>query len=158
MSTRIQIIWSCLQDLRATLADNDRLCVREDGSDGEAAGALDVHEEGSGSRDESLQLVLAGLTGLMLVAVEGMQVYQVIVRTYAAGVGLRRSTARTYVTISTCPVIKFRCTGVARRRKQSKVLWRVSRVSCVQRDDCACCSFFKMELPVLTILIDCRVS
>jgi len=46
----------------AALADNDRLCVREDGGDGEAAGALDVHEEGAGSGDQSLQLVLLGLS------------------------------------------------------------------------------------------------
>ena len=51
-----------LQDLRATLADDDGLRVREDGGDGEAAGALDVHEEGARSWDQSLELVLAGLT------------------------------------------------------------------------------------------------
>lgn len=33
------------QDLRAASADDDGLCVREYGCDGEAAGALDVHEE-----------------------------------------------------------------------------------------------------------------
>jgi len=33
------------QNCRAAGADNDGLCVREDGCDGEAAGALDVHEE-----------------------------------------------------------------------------------------------------------------
>jgi len=33
------------KDLRATGADDDGLCVREDGSDGEATWALDVHEE-----------------------------------------------------------------------------------------------------------------
>ena len=43
------------KDLRAAGADDDSLCVREDGGDGEAAGALDVHEEGSGSRDQSLK-------------------------------------------------------------------------------------------------------
>jgi len=35
--------------------------VREDGSDGEATGALDVHEEGAGAGDKHLQLVLTGL-------------------------------------------------------------------------------------------------
>lgn len=34
----------------------------EDGGDGEAAGALDVHEEGAWAGDEGLQLVLAGLS------------------------------------------------------------------------------------------------
>jgi len=34
----------------------------EDGRDGEAAGALDVHEEGAGSRDECLELVLSRLS------------------------------------------------------------------------------------------------
>jgi hypothetical protein len=43
------------QDLRAAGADDDGLCVREDGGDGEAAGALDVHEEGSWAWDEGLQ-------------------------------------------------------------------------------------------------------
>jgi len=37
--------------------------VREDGGDGEAAGALDIHEEGSWGRDKVLKLVLAGLSG-----------------------------------------------------------------------------------------------
>lgn len=43
-----------LQDLRAALADNDCVCVREDGGDCEAAGALDIHEEGSRSRNKVL--------------------------------------------------------------------------------------------------------
>ena len=42
------------EDLRAALANDDGLGVREDGGDGEAAGALDVHEEGSWGRDEGL--------------------------------------------------------------------------------------------------------
>lgn len=36
------------EDGRAAGADNDGLGVREDGGDGEASGALDVHEEGAG--------------------------------------------------------------------------------------------------------------
>jgi hypothetical protein len=51
-----------LQDLRAALADNDGVGVREDGGDCEASGALDVHKEGAGSGHEGLELVLAGLT------------------------------------------------------------------------------------------------
>jgi hypothetical protein len=39
---------------RAASADDNGLCVGEDGGDGEAAGALDVHEEGAGSRDKGL--------------------------------------------------------------------------------------------------------
>lgn len=35
--------------------------MREDGRDGEAAGALDVHEEGAGGRHEGLELVLPRL-------------------------------------------------------------------------------------------------
>ncbi len=42
------------QHLRAAGADDDGLGVREDGRDGEAAGALDVHEEGAWAGDESL--------------------------------------------------------------------------------------------------------
>jgi hypothetical protein len=56
----------CLQDLRAALADNDGLCVREDGGDCEAAGALDVHEERAGSGHKGLELVLPGLTASKL--------------------------------------------------------------------------------------------
>jgi hypothetical protein len=51
-----------LQDLRAALADDDSVCVREDGGDSEAARALDVHEERAGSRHEGLELMLLGLT------------------------------------------------------------------------------------------------
>jgi hypothetical protein len=49
------------QDGGASLADDDGLGVREDGGDGEAAGALDVHEEGAGTGHKGLELVLAGL-------------------------------------------------------------------------------------------------
>jgi hypothetical protein len=56
-----------LQDLRAALADDDCVCVREDGGDGEAARALDVHEEGAGGGHKGLELVLASLTSCTLV-------------------------------------------------------------------------------------------
>lgn len=46
---------------RAAAADDDGLRVREDGRDGEAAGAFDVHEEGARGRDEGLELVLPRL-------------------------------------------------------------------------------------------------
>lgn len=36
--------------------------MREDSGDGEAAGALDVHEEGTRSRHKGLELVLASLS------------------------------------------------------------------------------------------------
>ena len=42
------------KDLGATGADNDGLGVREDGGDGEATGALDVHEEGARTGDKHL--------------------------------------------------------------------------------------------------------
>jgi hypothetical protein len=42
------------EDGRAASTDDNRLRMREDGGDGEAAGALDIHEEGSGSGDEGL--------------------------------------------------------------------------------------------------------
>ena len=58
-----------LQDLRAALADDDCVGVREDGGDGEASGALDVHEEGAGSGHEGLELVLVGLTACLLVGI-----------------------------------------------------------------------------------------
>lgn len=56
-----------LQDLRAALADDDCVGVRENGGDGEASRALDVHEERAGSGHKGLELVLAGLTGCVLV-------------------------------------------------------------------------------------------
>lgn len=43
------------EDGRAAGADDNGLGVREDGGDGEAAGALDIHEEGSGSWDKGLR-------------------------------------------------------------------------------------------------------
>ena len=49
------------QDLRAAGADNDGLCVREDGRDSEAAGTLDVHEEGSWCWYEGLQALMSGI-------------------------------------------------------------------------------------------------
>ena len=51
------------KDGGAALADDNGLGVGEDGGDDEAAGALDVHEEGSGGGDKSLELVLLGLSG-----------------------------------------------------------------------------------------------
>lgn len=60
----VSLVAGDLQDLRAALADDDCVCVREDGGDCEASGALDVHEEGAGGRHEGLELVLAGLTGV----------------------------------------------------------------------------------------------
>lgn len=49
------------EHLGARAADNDGLGVREDGGDGEAAGALDVHEERVGVLHKSLELVAASL-------------------------------------------------------------------------------------------------
>ena len=43
------------KDGRATGTNDDGLGVREDGGDGEAAGALDVHEERAGRRHKSLE-------------------------------------------------------------------------------------------------------
>jgi len=50
------------QNGRAAGADDDGLGVGEDGGDGEATGALDVHEEGAGLGHKSLKLVLAALS------------------------------------------------------------------------------------------------
>jgi hypothetical protein len=51
------------KDGRAALADDNGLGVGEDGGDGEAAGALHIHEEGSGCGHKGLELVLASLRG-----------------------------------------------------------------------------------------------
>ena len=45
------------EDGRATLADDDSLGVGEDGGDGEAPRALDVHEEGAGTGHKGLHIV-----------------------------------------------------------------------------------------------------
>lgn len=64
-SERAALGQSCLttgglaEDSGAALADNDGLGVGEDGGDGEASGALDVHEEGSGTGHKGLLVVLA---------------------------------------------------------------------------------------------------
>lgn len=47
------------EDSGAALADDDSLGVGEDSGDGEAAGALDIHEEGAGSRHKGLQRVVS---------------------------------------------------------------------------------------------------
>ena len=46
------------EDSGAGAADDDGLSVGEDGGDVEAAGALDVHEEGVGCRYEALLVML----------------------------------------------------------------------------------------------------
>lgn len=51
------------QHLRAPGAHDHRLRVAEDGCDGEAAGALDVHEEAARARHEGFELVLFGFGG-----------------------------------------------------------------------------------------------
>lgn len=47
------------EDRGAALADDDGLSVREHGSDCEATGALDVHEEGSGAGYKRLSRVIS---------------------------------------------------------------------------------------------------
>ena len=49
------------ENLGAGSADDNGLGVREDGGDGEATGALDVHEERVGVLHKSLELVRASL-------------------------------------------------------------------------------------------------
>lgn len=64
-SERAALSQSCLttgglaENGGASLADDNGLGVREDSGDGEAAGALDIHEEGSGTRHKGLYIVLA---------------------------------------------------------------------------------------------------
>ena len=94
------------EDSRAAGANNDGLCVREDGGDCEAAGALDIHEEGAGSWNE----VLEGFASVCKILLEsegsavrrvGNRTLSLCLRASAAGVGLRRSSARTYPGITT---------------------------------------------------------
>lgn len=93
------------QDGGAALADNDGLGVREDGGDGEAAGALDVHEEGSGNRHQGLVgrhvstcaaiEVTASSSIAVALGCTGRRTLSLCFLASAAGLGLRRSTART---------------------------------------------------------------
>jgi len=48
------------QHRRTPPANHDGLRVREDGRDGEAAGAFYVHEEGAGGGDEGLGVLVGG--------------------------------------------------------------------------------------------------
>ena len=50
------------EDLGAAGADDDSLGVREDSGDGEAAGALDVHEEGAGAGHKGLMGIVRDAT------------------------------------------------------------------------------------------------
>ena len=52
------------KNLRAAGADDDGLCVREDGGDGEAAGALHIHEEGAWAWDKCLKGELDAISRL----------------------------------------------------------------------------------------------
>lgn len=49
---------------RATAADDDGLGVRKDGRDGEAAGTLDVHEEGARGGHEGLGLWVGDMSAI----------------------------------------------------------------------------------------------
>lgn len=72
------------QDLRAAGANDDSLCVRENSRDGETAGALDIHEEGSWAGHEHLGILL--VTGRALTRVcDGVYLQLVL-----ASLGLRR--------------------------------------------------------------------
>jgi hypothetical protein len=80
------------------LADDDGLGVAEDGGDGEAAGALHIHEEGPGSGHKGLnyQVSISKLREKCFEH-EELRTFSLCLRASEAGLGLRRSTARTYV-------------------------------------------------------------
>jgi hypothetical protein len=78
----------------ATLADNDGLGVGEDGSDGEATRALDVHEERAGSGDKGLSIEKYQQPCRDHQEQE-IRTLSLCFLASAAGLGLRRSTART---------------------------------------------------------------
>lgn len=88
------------QDGGAALADDNGLGVGEDGGDDEAAGALDVHEEGSRGGDKSLRKELYVRSQFVEVGVcrwhVGMRrTLSLCFLASAAAEGFRRSTART---------------------------------------------------------------
>jgi hypothetical protein len=119
-----------LQDLRAALADDDCVGVREDGGDGEASGALDVHEEGAGSGHEGLELVLAGLTRHLLVAGRGRRGGNMCVRG-RGGVekvnceNLEPGQFKIFIKTSGAQ-------GTATRGCKFEMQWRTPRVSCAR--------------------------
>jgi hypothetical protein len=117
-----------LQDLRAALADDDCVCVREDGGDGEASGALDVHEEGAGRRYKSLELVLAGLTRHLLVACRDRGVGNVCVRG-RGGVEKVNCENLKYCQPKVLIEIEF-ARGEAMEGCELEGLWQTPRVSC----------------------------
>jgi len=101
---------------RAAGADDDCLCVGENGGDCEAAGALDIHEEGAGSWNKVLwiiMLVSRASWGCHFRMWRAVQTLSLCLRASAAGVGLRRSTARTYfgsTTLAAGPqIFQLRC-------------------------------------------------
>lgn len=69
-SERAALCESCLttgrlaEDSGAALADDDGLGVGEDGGDGEAAGALHVHEEGAGGGHKGLFCPVSAVAGV----------------------------------------------------------------------------------------------
>jgi len=71
------------KDLGAAGADNDGLGVREDGGDGEASGALDVHEERAGAGDKSLKVHVRGKSRC------GVRLYQTHLQLVLAGLSQR---------------------------------------------------------------------
>lgn len=108
------------EDRRAALADDDGLGVGEDGGDGEAAGALDVHEEGAGSRHERLRRLVSMDKPISSSRLDFHQAWRaepptlsLCLRASAAGLGLRRSTARTWKMqpSASCHAVAFCSTG-----------------------------------------------
>jgi hypothetical protein len=71
--------------------------VGEDGGDGEAPRALDVHEEGAGTGHKGLHIVSIIDRGAGLPT--SKRTLSLCLRASAAGLGLRRSTARTFLRI-----------------------------------------------------------
>lgn len=117
-----------LQDLRAALADDDCVGVRENGGDGEASRALDVHEERAGGRDEGLELVLAGLTGCMLV--QGPGCGSKGGSSVRGGGGVEKVNGENLGSCQHASSIEIVC---VRRWPQSwavKILWQSPRLSC----------------------------
>jgi hypothetical protein len=113
-----------LQDLRAALADDDCVCVREDGGDGEATRALDIHEERAGGGHELLELVLAGLTAQVLAGCQGHR-FRICIR---SGAGVEEIDGENLESCQPTAPIKM---GFAQRKMAAcEVWWQSPTVVC----------------------------
>ncbi|KIW07524.1 uncharacterized protein PV09_01487 [Verruconis gallopava] len=131
------------QDLRAALADDDGLSMRENSGDGEAARALDVHEEGAWGGHKSLELVLPRLgsgRGVEKVNSENLEVTKSAVRVSLRwGKALCNVKGRRGRSRSNCSgegVVCVRVRKFRHERERGKGLWKADRTGLTMMKSC----------------------